>query len=45
MIETSSSGVEQRVRIENAVISSLKTTPLGVTRIVEFQLIGGPLIL
>ncbi len=43
LIEVDANGVEKRVKIPNAVITAIKTTPLGVTRSVEFSIIGGPL--
>lgn len=45
LIETSSSGSTQTVKIANAVITSIRTTPLGVTRVVEFSIVGGKLSL
>ena len=41
--ETNSSGVTVTVSLANALIIGIKTTPLGVTRIVEFSIIGGAL--
>jgi hypothetical protein len=43
LIEQDANGVTQLVRIENAVITAIKTTPMGVTRIVEFNIVGGKL--
>ncbi len=43
LIEVDSNGTEKRIKIPDAVITTIKTTPLGVTRVVEFSIIGGPL--
>lgn len=43
LIEVDANGTEKRVKIPDAVITAIKTTPLGVTRIVEFSITGGPL--
>lgn len=43
LIETLASGAEKRVNVPDVVITSIKTNPLGVTRLVTFQIVGGPL--
>jgi hypothetical protein len=43
LTETDTNGLTQVVRIENAVITAIKTTPMGVTRIIEFNIVGGKL--
>jgi hypothetical protein len=40
-IETSNSGVQHTYSLANAVIAGIRSTPLGVSRIVEFTIIGG----
>jgi len=36
-----SNGTERSFTLSDAVISNIKTTPLGVTRLVEFSIVGG----
>lgn len=43
LTETTATGSRKEVRIENAVITAIRSTPRGVTRFVEFTIIGGPL--
>jgi len=42
-IEADAAGTETRFTLSNALITDINTTPLGVTRIVEFAIIGGAL--
>lgn len=44
LTETNTNGQNQVVQIENAVIVSIKTSPLGVSRLIEFNIVGGRLI-
>ena len=42
MTETSGSGVAKTIRIENAGLN-FKPTPMGVSTLIDFNIIGGPL--
>ena len=43
LTETSTNGASTTVKVLNAVITSIRTTPLGVTRLIDFTIVGGKL--
>jgi len=43
LTETSAQGSTSAIKIGNAVIQSIKTTPMGCSRMIDFNIVGGKL--